>query len=311
MPSFMRWLPLRLLGFLPVYLRHLLWQPYRLGGPVEQGVATRILRRHRIALYDGVLNLIINGYAELTGQAVRPSAGRMVVLLTRVAFAFDDEFERRTAAGEPCGFTEIMESCTVQEHLDRWRTFMRGDPCYPQIRAFLTNRVSELHGTYLSSIGRSGIPERDFSSAMRGAELDSGGLLAILAQVLALHHGADQVPPAVQAQFSRLGVAGKIADDMTDFRKDVGAGRLNMLQELAATDPGEWDVALRAVRAPGVRLSANWWRRNCPRAFTEFMLVCERSHAPLTSRSLRRAWQLIWMPAYFGHSLENETRGRL
>jgi hypothetical protein len=311
MPGFMRWLPLRLPKFLPVYLRHLVAQPYRRGGTAGPGLGTRALRRHRIALYDGVLNLVMDGYAELTGQAVRRSAGRMVVLLTRVAFAFDDEFEQRTAAGKPHGFTDVMGSDAVQEHLDHWHTFMHADPCYPAIREFLTDCVAELHATYLTGTERSGTPARDFSTAMRGAELDSGGLLTILAHVLALYHGTAAVPSAVLAQFSRLGVAGKIADDMTDLRKDFDAGRLNLLQEIAAGNGGEWDIALRAIRTPGVRLSANWWLRNCPQSFSDFVLICKENYDPLTSRSLRLAWQLIWMPAYFGHSLEKETRGRL
>ena len=60
--------PALLARFAPYYLRHVILQPYRgLRPPANlRELLTRPARRHQIAVYDAVLEIILEGYAELT-----------------------------------------------------------------------------------------------------------------------------------------------------------------------------------------------------------------------------------------------------
>lgn len=305
-----RWILLRMALFSPTYIRHFLQQPYRSKSPGQPSVGPRMpwwLRRHRIALYDGTLDLILSGYAEVSGSALRPSSGRMAVLLTRVGFAFDDQFEKRIATNTDVTFESVLESEGVQGALADWRDFMTSDPCYPAMRAFLTDFVGNLHSKYINSV--ESVASVDVPDILDRAALDSGGLLMTLGHALALYNG-ETASRDVLTQLSALGIAGKIADDMADFRRDLTAQRPNILQVIASLDEEEGSIAAGAARST-IRLDANWWRMHCPRSFSIFAALCSNNYNALSSRSLRRAWILLWLPAHLGRSLEAGARGRI
>jgi hypothetical protein len=309
-PAFRRLL-WRVCKFLPVYIHHVLRQPYRITPTrgARRGVRARALVRHRAALFDGCLELILRAYSLTSGLRLRHGTGTVAVLLTRVAFAFDDEFERRRAERDDAEFVDIISSTALTAPLRTWRAFVEGDETYPSIRAFLFDHVAGLHQAYLRSAASAAEPHANFEAIMDRAVLDSGGLLVLLAHVVALYQQSE-APAEVLDQFSALGVAGKLADDMTDFRKDVLGDRPNALWALTLRFPSEHAAVVAALESQQ-RLTATWWRRNCPQTFRAFMTSCEQSHQALQCDSLRTVWAMIWLPARLGHSPETESRGRL
>ena len=296
--------------FGPYYLRHVMLQPYRGLRPLEnlRELLTRPARRHQIAIYDAVLELMLKGYAELAGHSLRPETGHVAVMLTRVGFAFDDEYERQKSRQETAGFEDLLASAHVQQRVREWRAFMQGYEAYDSIRNFLMAFVAQLYQDYAETAAA---PDRPagFDAMMRGAALDSGGLLVALAQVIALFHN-DTPTDAVLAQFSCLGVNGKLADDVIDFRLDLAGGRPNLLLALARGDERE---QARAISLGDVQrtMSTRWWQRNCPRTYQQLVAAYQEQQAQITSRWLRYASSLMWTPALLGHARKKETRGRI
>ncbi|GIH29132.1 hypothetical protein Aph01nite_74420 [Acrocarpospora phusangensis] len=293
------WLLLRLV---PGYLRHLLWQPYR-DRPARghlRALLTAPILRHQIAIYDVVLGFLLRGYAELAGRPLRPETGKVAIVLMRLGFAFDDEFDRREAAGEPLDFRELFHSPQVRLRVREWRAFMEGFDTYAPINDFLAGYVGGLYETYRKGAENPG----DFGAMMDRAVMDSGGLLAALAHIVGIFH-ANPATPGIVEQFTSLGVTAKLSDDMIDFSSDVRAGRPNLLRALV-DDAGRADLAVSS----GVRMGARWWRRTYPEAYRIYVLAFEEHQARISSRALRYASRVMWVPALLGHT-RVETRGRI
>lgn len=293
-------LPGLLARFLPYYLRHFVAQPYRTAGARlrEPG------RRHHIAMYDAVIEIMLRGYAELAGCELRRETGQVVVKLMHLGFAFDDELERRSADGQPLGFDDVFGASGVSEPLAAWRGYMQNFDTYPAIREFLFSYVISLYNSHREATERGGATFDELIAA----DWDSGGLLVAMAHVVGRFHSA---PPSqdIIGQFSSLGVTAKLADDMVDLRSDLAGKRPNLLESLA-TEEAEL-ARVSAALAEGRRLSARWWRKNCPKSYARLSRAYERHHVALTSRSLRLANSLMWTPALIGHSSAADTRGRV
>jgi hypothetical protein len=303
-------LPWLLLGFAPWYLKHLFAQSYRrlsLWGNLRE-LFTHLKRRHRIALYDGVMNLILNGYSALAGVSLRRTSGQIAVVIARLAFAFDDEHERRCVSGESLAFEDVFAGSQVQDALHDWRDFMRQFPEYPAIRDYLNGFVRSLYAAYTAD-GHPPSATADFRQLVRAATLDSGGFLMTVVQVVALSQGTELADSA-RDQFSSVGVLGKAADDMIDFRADAAAGRPNLLGALVAETPSEHAV-VRDASAQGVRMNTVWWRKQCPATFATYLAECAELYATLDTRWLRFASHLMWIPALLGRSTTTDVRGRL
>jgi hypothetical protein len=310
LPPGMWQVPGLLAWFVPYYLRHVVVQPYRglPGRDNARELLTRPRRRHQIAIYDAVLELMLKGYAEIAGHPLRPETGRMAVMLTRVGFAFDDEYELRQACNEPTEFEDLMDSPRVRERLGEWRAFMKNFEAYEGMRTFLVAFVAGLYRDYAQTIG---VPEKtdDFEAMLHAAALDSGGLLVALAHVVALFHNEDPADDLLD-QFSCVGVNGKLADDVIDFPLDLASGRPNMLLALATDDEMEHARAL-SLPGRGRPMSTRWWQQNCPRAYLELASAYQEHQARITSRWLRYCSRLMWTPALLGHARKKETRGRI
>jgi hypothetical protein len=301
--------PWLLARFVPHYLHHVLSQPYRGLVPWQnlRELITNPARRHQIAVYDAVLDLMLKGYAELTAAPLRPDTGRVAVMLTRVGFAFDDEYERRIRQTEPTEFADLLQSPQVQNRVLEWRAFMSDFECYDSIRKFLMDFVAGLYADYARTAGDSGVTS--FDTALKSATIDSGGLLVALAHVV----GQFQEVPAsneIVEQFSSVGVNGKLADDFIDFPLDLAERRLNLLEILARDDEQEHATAIATLSA-GKPMNAGWWRRHCPHAYSQMAQAYTDHKARVTSRWLRYVSDLMWTPALLGHARKLETRGRI
>ncbi|NES28119.1 hypothetical protein GCE86_08775 [Micromonospora terminaliae] len=254
------------------------------------------------------MNIILNGLSSLAGRAVGLVAGRIAVAFTRLAFSFDDEYERRCARGEPVAFDDVFGSAQVTEALGEWREIMRPFPTYPALRNHLHESVRSLYADYTIG-GRSAPAEAHFAQLLRAATLDSGGFLTAVAQVVALSMNVALPEPAYR-QFSALGILGKAADDMIDFRADLQAERPNLLAALVREHPSESDP-VQLASASGARMNTVWWRRHCPATWQRYLAECSTRYATLSTCWLRLASHLLWVPALLGRSTTRDVRGRL
>jgi len=271
-------------------------------------------RRHHRASYDGVLNIVLRGYSTLARQRITRREGRVAVAFSRLAFAVDDEYERRQAAGSPATLDELLRADLVARPLDELRALASGFSSYEASRPLLLDFVGSLYLDYTSDGDERGprpdaLPD-DIGGLVRKAEIDSGGFLHAVVLLVALVTGRVPLAERHAAQFVALGVLGKAADDLTDLRLDDAAGRANLLGALIDRVPGEREAVLGGWRS-GARMSTAWWRRTCPRAFEQLSALCADHYAALDSAWLRFASDLLWVPALLGRATTDDQRGRL
>ena len=273
--------PRTVLRLLPVFVRHLVCTPYRYVGRAPLG------QRCRLAAYDTFLALLLAGMAELADRPVRDAAGGLAVLVNRIAFLLDDEFERRLGR-RSIDFTEILETTPVGAAVQDMRAYLaahcseRGE----QVRDLLWQAVHDEYRRYAESALQRCAPAT-LPELLSDAELDSGAILRRLAEVIAVFDGFALSPDAL-AQFQALGVVCKLADDLRDWWRDEQAGAGNVLSLCLRGTPAELDAAVTAA-TQGERMSEARWRALCPHAYGSFCELYAERYASIRCTPLRLA----------------------
>ena len=296
------------------WIKHLTWRPYRrtaLSGPVHPG-RQGLRLKSRIASYDSVVNLMLDGYTALSGHRPAPATGPLVVVFNRLVGAFDDEFEDRVDAKRPLGFDEVLGSPEVHARLTDLRTFLEPHESRDAIRGYLIDSAAKQYGRYVELLTDGPAdPEQQLDSRFEAAMIDSSGFLVSLARVISLFNGVGS-DEAVLDQFATLGIVGKIADDVVDFWTDARSDRFNLLDGFVRLHPAEFAVT-RAVLANPPRTGLRWWSRHCPQSIAALSEALAGQMDQLTEPALRRAGQVMLAPAMWGHTVlkSGPASGRL
>lgn len=294
-------LALRALPFASHCIRQFIWPSYRRGVGGSGDLTTCL----RIAAYDGIIGLLLDGYAQLAGHPLRPQTGALVVRLNRLVGAVDDEFECRLADRRPLDFAEVFAAGLVQDRFSDLADFLRPHPERQAIKDFLHGRVSQYYGNYVT-LAAAGEAEREPDWHLRSALLDSVGLAECTAHVIGLFH---RTPPhsEIVRQFASFGMLVKVADDVIDFWDDLAADRANLLQGIVRRHPVELERVRRGARegtppraVTAGRTGLRWWRDNCPESYAEAAAVIDDHRSSLTASRLRLACELVLVPAWHG-----------
>jgi hypothetical protein len=272
------------------WCRHLVRRPYRrglTGGP-------RLASRPALAGYDAAMNLLLDGWTQLTGRAVRPGTGAVAIRLSRLIFAFDDAYEHLLDQGHRPHPGDVLAHEAVRAHLWNLRDLLRPHPERRPIRAFLADQLDRSYDRY-TALQR---PHYDIGDALESAALDSGGFGACLAQVIGLFNG---LPPDARTvrQFTAVGILAKTTDDVLDLFEDQEAGRPNLALALLRRHPTEHARLLTAGR-PAIWLTPSRWRRLCPGSHHELTRITTTHLTALTASRLALAARLILWPVSHG-----------
>jgi hypothetical protein len=275
------------LRLFPRYLSHLVFHPYRtcpLHGAGGRG--------WRLAAYDLFLELLLDGYAEITGRPTRPEAAELLIRVNRVAFLMDDEFERRIGK-ESVAFDEIASATQVSRAIADMRAYL-DRACLPAqrdaIRQLLHRTVDTEYRRYALAIERrrTTVTVEDL---LEDAAVDSGAVVRQLAEVVGLFHG-DAAPQKALDDFYALGMACKFADDLRDWRRDHQTGAGNLVLAILRTHPNEAGRLARA-QTMGLRMTERRWNHLCPQTFGEFADRYAVHYSRIRSRTLRVAADLM------------------
>ncbi|WP_161070019.1 class 1 isoprenoid biosynthesis enzyme [Streptomyces sp. HUCO-GS316] len=280
---------------LPVYGRHLLFRPYRTDLPPAAGG-----RGREIAAYDLFLNLLLSGFTEFTGRPVRQGTAQLLILVNRIAFLMDDEFERRIGR-ESVHFDDLATAANVERAIADLRAYL-GSTCDPSrcdlIRQALRQTVDTEYRRYATSIeNRRAAPSVD--DLLEDAGVDCGAVMRQLAEITGLFQGVD-APKAALDDFCALGLACRFADDLRDWQKDSETGAGNILLSTLARHPNE-ARRLTDAQKSRTRMNEKQWCRLCPTAFAEFTRLYEEHYAHIRSKTLRIAADLMMEPGRSGH----------
>lgn len=303
---------IRLAGsLLPRFLIHVTGRPFRVGAEDNPpaGLRASAACRARRAVYDVMIDRLLAAYAALTGCSLDPESGRLVILLFRVLFAFDDEFERRLTGGLDLGFEHVMTATTVQGRLADWKRFTTGHHCAPALRDFLLGLVAEGYQEYSALAAAPGL-RRNPAALLRTIELDSAGQLRCFVGAVGIFNGLP-LAPEFRDQYDGLGIVGKLADDLIDFALDVGRDEPNLLFALLSERPAERERALTAVSSGTPRrLDLTWWRATCPETTAQFLNILNSYYAHVRDPRLRKICALLLLPAFWGRAPRFERSAR-
>jgi hypothetical protein len=271
----------------PLFGRNLVHRPYR-----EAARPMPLGQRCRLAAYDTFLALLLAGIEELTGHVVRDEAGNLAVLVNRVAFLLDDQFEMRVGR-DSVDFDEILQTTPVGAAVRDMRVYLFSHCPHERvqrIRNTLWRAVRHEYQRYSeSALRRSGPPT--LIELLADAELDSGAVLRQLAEVVALFEGFD-LEPEVAAEFQTLGVACKFADDLRDWWPDEQTGTANIMSVCLRQWPEELHHAITTAKT-GRRMHEARWLKGCPHAFTRFRNLYAEHYTCIHSTNLRIAADLM------------------
>jgi hypothetical protein len=235
---------------------------------------------------------------------LRRETGALAILFNRLLAAFDDEYERRRAAGESLRFEEVLSAPPVGGHVHKLRDFLAPTGTGWEIKDFLDARVSDQYKRYVALTTR--VEAKDhFEDTLEAALLDSAGFAICLAHVVALFN-RHAVDADVLAEFGSIGMLAKLADDVVDFWRDLDAREPNLLHGLVRRDPQEY-AKVRAVMPHPPRTDAHWWETHCPKAFEDLAALISEHRARLGAPSLRLAGDLLLIAPARGRSHYHES----
>lgn len=285
--------------FIPYWCSHIIRQPYRRPLGIQPSSATLRLRG-RIAAYDSVINLVIDGYGQLADHGLCKLTGPLAIVFNRLVGAFDDEFERRLLAGRQLAFADILESESVRGRMQDLRDLLAPYPTGPAVRDFLDGWVAKQYDRYIDLM-MNDASNITLDECFEAAAIDSGGFATCIAHVIGLFHGVTPSERMI-SQFSTLGVVGKFADDFVDFWADVQKNRVNLLDAFIRQNPVEYDRT-RTVITCVPRTGLRWWVANCPRATAAFSETLDYHTSRLNTPALHQAARAMLLPAMWGKTL--------
>ena len=256
-------------------------------------------------MYDMMFGELLKAYSEMVGAKLHPETAQMLYLMRRLAREHDDEFERRSVTGESLARDDVLAAEKVQECRERFSEFVSRS-IDPQIIVSYLRSLFEEH--YQEHLDRWEAARQDPTpeSVRSVLELDSGLQLVATMDCIALFNG-HKLQPAIKKQFHHLGMAGKMANDMTDLGYDVSERVPNFLHAILLQYPEEWDIAREAGKAVGSK-GKKWWLKNCPASIQEFFAEIELHYSQINSIRLKCSCDLMVWPTIVGFDYKNKRR---
>jgi hypothetical protein len=239
----------------------------------------------RRVVHDVYCDMFLRGYRQSTGYHVDRSTGLAVVLFAVFMYVFDDEFEERRRCDANTDLEAIIESPDVGEIWDTIRAYLRAMGRSDEIRQhIMSDFFAAGFDDYRRDI-RDAETGGDFLVTKRVVEFDSAAVLGTVYNVIRLFNGHPFHQRCAE-EFSNLGMAGKFLDDMADYADDVQSRNPNLLDALAAEQPGELATA-RSALAVGEPITMQWWRKHCPTTFERYFIWTFRYYDRVKAPALR------------------------
>jgi hypothetical protein len=282
---------------------HFSFKPYResILAEVLKGNIVSYKQKVNCAIYDVMYNILLDGYVELTGYDINSYTGQMLAKINSLLGTFDEVFERRLDAKEPLDLSNVLgeESVDIKSRL--FQQYLQQFECSQSIISYLNSTFENYYTTYVSTLNVE-LSDLDFDKLFASIELDSGIQLSALMEVVRLfneHEPCEQI----NRDFYALGLAGKLIDDIVDFRRDYAKRRPNLLYMLVTQRENELEILHQSIQK-NISLTTHWWAENCPISFNRYMNYIDKYFHEITSSKLKMACDIMFLPAILGHDYD-------
>lgn len=283
----------------PYFIRHFLRRHYRQDIP-ELGYYYPLVnakRRAREALFDGMYNLLLDAYSDVTQSKCTPPTGKLLYLLIELSRHLDEFIDDSANTKTQLTLSQILSNERVQQPLDLFVSYVTLYTDPNPIKKYLQKQFDTLFLQYLTIIYSVQMDSK-FERTLLAGKIDTGAWMKSVMSIVGLfnqHHLTNDM----LNQFYYFGVVGKFADDIVDLKRDYRRGRANLLVALLDEHPVE-HMRLRQAVQKDVRMDMLWWVYNCPVTITRYLDYVQRYYNLIGSRKLRLICDLLFLPAMLG-----------
>ena len=289
----------------PTLLKHYIFRPYHRDLPAAGYRMVEALtprKRSLSALYGAMYNILLDGYAELSGARLSPHTGRMFVLLLEMTRRIDEHIDANVDSPSRLQMEDVLNTDRIQSAVLTFRRYLNHFDCQDCVTTFLRSQFAEHYQSYIRRL-TSTTESLTLPEALDAAKIDTGMWLASAFTVVALFNGHEP-NEALLKNFYHVGMCGKFADDMIDLSGDMKSRRTNILHSLLHEHPQSLLLVKQAIDQPKSRLSLRWWRANCPVVLKEYLSYFDYYYQKLENKKLRFAAGLLMLPALSGRDYD-------
>ncbi len=295
-----------LIRFTPYFIKHFLLLPYRRNENkvilISSGKKNK-QKRFLSALYDSVLNIVLEGYSEIMNKKILPETGQMMHYLIQLTIRFDEFLDKYRKTDQSLELKDVLSIPEVREELNRFRDYIKIQGREEEIISYLSEMFRNHYDRYIKLIKTDSFQE-SFEIVLELSQLDSGWLLASDMEIVRLFNNHSP-SKKMQEEFFLLGTAGKFADDIGDIFSDIKRNHLNLFCSLVNDNPAEKDILYKAVN-DNVKINFSWLDQHCHSTFVEYIRKMESFNSRITSKKLRLVFELSVLPAMWGIHLDSE-----
>lgn len=287
----------------PYLALHIIRRPYRRNIPAIDYTYSGSYSRYRLACFDALFNIVLDGYAEVSGQPVLSTTGQFFFLTLELTKSLDETLDEALAEPFTRSFhaEEILAADFVQKNLDNFKNYLRiSNAPSEEIIAYLKERFDSLFEQYVL-LSKTASETNQFSDILRVSEMDNGIWLSSLADMIALFNRHGFSDPA-RHDFYNFGLVGKLIDDIVDIRRDIHEGRLNLLYALLK-EHGSC-VHLHTAINHKQQLTQHWWLKHYFVEYTEYFDYINNYLSRIRSKKLRLACDMMMIPAVLGYDYD-------
>jgi hypothetical protein len=290
----------------PYYLYHFFFIPFRKNIKeinYKLPKKSKIQKRHLAALFDAMLNILLEGYIEITGEKINSSTGQMLYFLFEITMALDEYLDKHRKTNSSLSIKEVLEDLKIKNQINIFRNFIRLFDREESIISYLKEMFTAHYEHYIRLI-KIDVNQLSFTNALEISQIDGGWTLSSTMEIVRLFnmHKPNQ---KMLHEFYLLGTAGKFAEDMVDLACDKKNGHLNLFLSLIKQRPTEETNLYKQIESEG-RIDFKWLNKNCNKTFIEYTNLLETYYNQITSPKVRLACDLSMIPAFLGHDWDPE-----
>jgi len=250
-----------------------------------------------------MLNILLEGYIEVTGEKINSSTGQMLYFLFEITISLDEYLDKHRKTNNSLSIKDVIEDPKIKKQINIFRNFIRLFDREESITSYLKEMFSAHYEHYIKLI-KNDLNQLSFKNALEISQMDGGHSLSSTMEIVRLFN-MHQPNQKMLHEFYLLGTAGKFAEDLSDLACDKQKGHLNLFLSLIKQQPIEEANLYRQIEIQG-RIDFEWLNNNCNNTFFEYMNLMESYYSQITSPKVRFACDLSIIPAVLGRNWDPE-----
>ena len=259
--------------------------------------SSRKQKRRLIALYDAMLNILLEGYIETMGEKIISPTGQMLSILFELTFRLDEYLDKHRKTNDSLSLKEALGDPRIKEQLNLFRNYVRLFGREKPITSYLKEMFATHYDHYVSLISTD-VGRESFKNTLEISQMDSGRSISSAMEIVRLFnmHRPNQ---KILSEFYHLGTVLKFVEDIIDLACDMQKGHLNLFCSLVNQHPDEKANLYREIENQQ-RFDFEWLNKNCHKTFIEYLSLMESYFSQISSPKLKLVCDLSAVPIFLG-----------